>query len=83
MFTYFWLVWATIGLIGAIILFRWSLKTRQFQDSRRAALLPFDDEAPAESGEKARNPRLFLTVAVIMGFGIVTAIILLLQAFSF
>ena len=83
MFTYFWLVWATIGMIGAIILFRWALKTRQFKDSRRAALLPFDDGPPAEAGERVHNPRLFMmTVVVIMGLGILSAAFLLIQAFS-
>jgi hypothetical protein len=45
MFFQFWIVWALIGILAATWVFSWALRTRQFENSRRAGLLPLDDIA--------------------------------------
>lgn len=65
MFSTFWIGWALLGLLAATILFAWSIKTRQFENSRRAALLPFDDitpEKPKGIEGKKKGKGLLLTV---------------------
>ena len=65
MFSTFWIGWALLGLSVATILFAWSIKTRQFENSRRAALLPFDDitpEKPEGNEGKKKGKGLLLTV---------------------
>lgn len=42
------IAWATVSLLVAIVIFMWGVRTGQFQDSRRAALLPFDEETHVE-----------------------------------
>lgn len=63
MFLNFWIGWAFVGLLAATGLFAWSVKTRQFSDSKRAALLPFDDVTPQEkSTDTKKGSGLWVTV---------------------
>jgi nitrogen fixation-related uncharacterized protein len=93
MFLFFWVAWALFGLAVATALLWWSVKTRQFEQGRRAAMLPLEDENEDEdeegidtSGEgespAARGRVVWVTVLVAMFFGLATAVILLVQAFS-
>lgn len=81
MFLGFWILWALIGLAAATALFAWSIRTKQFENSRRASLLPFDDVAPVKpGGAGARNRGLFITIALLIGLGIITTIIMVTAA---
>jgi nitrogen fixation-related uncharacterized protein len=69
MFTGFWILWSIIGLALATALFAWSVKTRQFENSRRAALIPFDDVKPDAKNEGKpvkKNRLLFWTVMFLL-----------------
>jgi len=59
-FVNFWILWSLLGLAAATALFAWSVGTRQFENSRRAALLPFDDiePEPRTSAKPVRKNRL-------------------------
>ena len=46
MFIKFWVLWALATLAAAAWLLWWSVRTHQFEEQRRAGLLPFDDVAP-------------------------------------
>lgn len=80
MFLKFWLLWAFLGLSIATAVFWWALSRGQFDDSRRAALLPLDDveddPAPFAAGP-SRGSRWHF--AVLMG---VVAISVGLVAFT-
>jgi nitrogen fixation-related uncharacterized protein len=43
MFTRLWLLWLLIGLAVAAWIFWWAVRRGQFEEGRRAALLPLDD----------------------------------------
>jgi cbb3-type cytochrome oxidase maturation protein len=63
MFIDFWIGWALVGLAAATWLFAWSVKKGQFEESRRAALLPLDDLESRPPG----NRRGRLHLAVLLG----------------
>ena len=80
MFLNFWIGWAFVGLVVATILFAWSVKTRQFSESKRASLLPFDDVTPTEKSETKNKGRgLWFTVLFIfvlcMGLLVITILL--------
>lgn len=62
MFVRFWLIWALVGLAVTIWLFRWALRTGQFSDSKRSALLPLSDLQPPAS--VAQSGRFHLAILV-------------------
>lgn len=68
MFVNFWILWSLLGLGVATALFAWSVKTRQFENSRRASMLPFDDIKPESKDDKPaeKNRLLFWTVILLM-----------------
>ena len=72
MFMSFWIGWAILGLIIATWLFAWSVRTRQFENGKRASLLPFDDIDPgidqAEIPNKGRG--LFWAMIGLVGLAI-------------
>ena len=74
MFLTFWIGWAFVGLAVATWLFAWSIKTRQFENSRRASLLPFDDVSPVATRESEKKGRtIFYTVLGLfaLAFGLI------------
>jgi nitrogen fixation-related uncharacterized protein len=68
MFITFWIIWSFIGLTAATLLFYWSVKTRQFNNSRRAALMPFDDVKPTgrEDKPETKNRLLFWSMMFLL-----------------
>jgi nitrogen fixation-related uncharacterized protein len=64
MFVRFWILWALIGLSAATWLFRWAVITGQFDDPRRAALLPLDDVTPRTTAPRSGRFHLFLLVGL-------------------
>jgi len=67
MFLAFWIGWALVGLAIAVFVFAWAIKSRQFEQSRKAALLPFDDVEPESAGsESLRRSNLIIVVTVII-----------------
>ena len=78
-FLKFWILWALVGLAVAVWLFYWSLRSRQYQESRRAALLPFDDIEPEEPTHKKEGRfHLYLLFGlVITGLALISATLVL------
>lgn len=76
MFLNFWIGWALVGLLAATALFAWSVKTKQFSDSKRASLLPFDDVAPEKTSTRKKEGRA-LWITVIFLFVVSTALLVL------
>ncbi|NUP88367.1 MAG: hypothetical protein HUU25_00945 [Candidatus Sumerlaeia bacterium] len=73
-FVAFWIVWAALGLAAAAYLFWWALRTRQFEESRRAALIVLDD-VPLESPGNSRGGRTIFRVMMaitVIGVAIVS-----------
>jgi NADH:ubiquinone oxidoreductase subunit 5 (subunit L)/multisubunit Na+/H+ antiporter MnhA subunit len=71
MFFKFWIIWALIGLAGATCVFSWALRTRQFEEGRRAALLPLDD-VPLEPPSHSKTGRFhFWVIMAILAVGVV------------
>lgn len=81
MFLAFWIFWAFVGLAAATLLFAWSVKTHQFENSRRAALIPFDDLEPAKSGSTKEGRTLFLTIMTMLVLGVISIVVMLVLAF--
>lgn len=80
MFIAFWIGWALIGLMVAVLVFVWAMKTRQFEESRRAALIPFDDILPEQSDkESQRKSGLWIVVVI---FAVVFVLIAVMLALS-
>jgi len=79
-FLTFWLGWALVGLAAATWLFAWAVRSRQFDEARRAALLPFDDVTP-QRPSFSRKGRLHLAALLtILGLGIALTLISLVLA---
>lgn len=76
MFINFWIIWSLVGLVIATLLFAWSVKTRQFSNSRRAALIPFDDVKPEKDDEQksGKNRVLFWSVMFLFGLSLLMLI---------
>ena len=51
------IAWATVSLVVAIVIFMWGVRTGQFKDSRRAALLPFDEDVHVEAPSHSKAGR--------------------------
>lgn len=80
MFLKFWLGWALIGLAAATWLFAWAVRSRQFDEARRAALLPFDDIAPQRPTYSPKG-RLHLAVLLtLLGLGVALTLVSLVLA---
>jgi nitrogen fixation-related uncharacterized protein len=83
MFTRFWIAYTILGLALALVIFAWAVRTRQFEESRRAGLLPFDDAEPEST--KERPPRrdgrlhLYLLSALVL-VGVVLTIVMVVMA---
>jgi len=45
----FWIGWGLVGLAFSVGVFVWAVRTRQFTQSRKAALIPFDDITPEDA----------------------------------
>lgn len=65
MFLKFWIIWAFAGLSLATALFWWAMKSRQFEDSRRAAYLPLKDLD--DEPEVRKRPGAELSLYVLLG----------------
>jgi nitrogen fixation-related uncharacterized protein len=71
MFIKFWIGWALVGLALAVWLFAWSVRTRQFEEGRRAKYLPFDDVKPSDP-DYNRTGRLHLAaISGIVAAGVI------------
>lgn len=78
MFIKFWIIWAVAGLSVATWLFIWSLKTRQFENSRKASLLPFDDIDMAKTESNTGKGRgILITVVSMLAISIATSLVVL------
>ena len=86
MFLRFWILWAFVGLSIATAIFWWALHRGQFEDSRRAALLPLDDvDEPVEDRSTRAHARagrwhlveLLGVVAIGVAFVVVTIVLAL------
>jgi hypothetical protein len=84
MFVKFWIIWAVVGLGAAIVLFNWSLKTRQYSNERQAALIPFDDIKPEAELEfdASKGTAFKYSVWAIAAIGAISVVILLFAAFT-
>ena len=79
MFLAFFLGWSLVGLAVAVSIFIWAIRSRQFESSRRAALLPFDDVAPEAPSGTRQGKLNFVILVLIIGTGItLTAVMLAL-----
>ena len=63
----FWIGWGLVGLAFSVGVFVWAVRTRQFTQSRKAALIPFDDITPEDAppGEAGGNLGLAVFFLVI------------------
>ncbi len=78
----FWIGWGLVGLAFTIGVFVWAVRTQQFTQSRKAALIPFDDITPEDAplGEDGRaKSNLGLAVLFIV-FGLLFTIVMLALA---
>ena len=83
MYVAFWIGWSLIGLAFTVGVFAWALRNRQLTQSRKAALIPFDDIAPEDppGGVRPRSGRGSLVLAVIAGIiGLAGAVAVLVFA---
>jgi nitrogen fixation-related uncharacterized protein len=79
MFIRFWLLWLLLGLAVATWVLSWAIRTRQFEEPRRAALLPFDD-VEVERPPHTRTGRFhlwFIWVLVAVGIALSTLSLIL------
>jgi hypothetical protein len=86
MYLAFWIGWGLIGLAATVGVFAWAVRTRQFTQSRRAALLPFDDispeDAPAGSKEREKKSNMVLAAVFIVAGLVFTVVMLALAMMS-
>jgi hypothetical protein len=86
MYLAFWIGWGLIGLAFTVAVFAWAVRTRQFSQSRRAALLPFDDISPEDSppgvGERrSRGNAILATIFIVAGL-LFTVVMLVVAVMS-
>jgi cbb3-type cytochrome oxidase subunit 3 len=67
MFIRFWILWMMLGLSAAVWVFAWAVRTRQFTQGRRAALIPFDDWAERGAAAPARAMSWGVRAIVLVG----------------
>jgi nitrogen fixation-related uncharacterized protein len=82
MFVRFWILWAVAGLAIATWLFRWAVVTGQFDDARRAALLPLDDVKPRSCPPSSGRLHLFVLVGVAVVGVLLTSLTVLMALLS-
>jgi cbb3-type cytochrome oxidase maturation protein len=78
MFARFWILWAFIGLALATWIFWWAVRRGQFDDSRRAGLLPLDDVDPQTNAQRGtvRRGRLNLIILLsIAAIGVAISVV--------
>ena len=83
MYVAFWIGWSLIGLAFTVGVFAWALRTRQLTQSRKAALIPFDDIAPEDppGGVRPGPEHGSLVIAVIAAIvGLAGAVAILVFA---
>jgi nitrogen fixation-related uncharacterized protein len=83
MFTRFWIAYTILGLALAVAIFAWAVRTRQFEESRRAGLLPFDDAEPDSTVERPERREgrfhLYLLSGLVV-VGVVLTIVMVVMA---
>lgn len=82
MFITFWLVWGLVGLGFATWLFAWAVKTRQFENSRKAALIPFDDIVPESNHSVKGGKGFFYMIIGLVIYGILLTVVMLVAALA-
>jgi len=78
MFLKFWILWALLALTIATWLFKWAVNTGQFEEARRAALLPLDDVEPRPAAKRGGRWTLaYLLALVVVALGLTTLTVIL------
>jgi len=80
MYLAFWIGWSLIGLAFTIGVFAWAVRTRQFTQSRRASLIPFDDITPEDQPTDkrfgaGRDGLLLVVITFVVGVLAVAALL--------
>lgn len=80
MFVRFWLLWLLFGMAAAVWVFAWAIRTGQYSEERRAALLPLDDMVP-ERASHAHQGRFHMRLLIgLVAVGIALTIVTVLIA---
>ena len=80
-FPYF-IIYIVIGMILAISLFLWALKSGQFKEQQRARYLPLEDEPQAPNEVVSRSSKLQAYVLIcILIFGLLASASVVVYAY--
>ena len=82
MFVRFWILWAVAGLTIATWLFRWAVVTGQFDEPRRAALLPLDDVKPRPQPPQSGRFHLLVLLGLAVVGVLLTSLTVILALLS-
>ena len=80
MFYQFWIVYATLGLLAAAVVFVWAVKSGQFADQDRARFIPLRDDPliPHNPNASAFNPVVVgLAVVLFLGLCVIGAVVVI------
>jgi nitrogen fixation-related uncharacterized protein len=79
-FYQFWIVYATLGLLAAVAVFIWAIKSGQFAEQDRARFLPLRDDPllPDKPENSALNPVVVgLAVVLLIGVSVIGLVLII------